>query len=117
MHIGHSNKSCTLLVCATANDVFRPNVRSGFFDSTFDSFVLDGVSPSSLMGDSGMSILKFPSAIQLSSTITILLSTTPISSPTLPPPPTFFPDNHLLQCQTCQQMQPLVVNESNQLTK
>jgi hypothetical protein len=53
----------------------------------------------------------------LSSTITILLSTTPISSPTLPPPPTFFPDNHLLQCQTCQQMQPLVVNESNQLTK
>jgi hypothetical protein len=39
------------------------------------------------MGDSGMSIFKFPSAIQLSSTtITTLFSTTHVSSPPLPPP-------------------------------
>ncbi len=63
VHIGHSSSSCTLLVCVATDDVFRPNVRSGFFDSTFDSFVLDGVSPSSLMGDSGMSIFKFLGAI------------------------------------------------------
>jgi len=93
VHTGHSSSSCTLLVCAAAADVFRPNVRSGFFDSTSDSSVLDGVSPSSLRGDSGMPIFKFPGAIQLSSTtITTTLSTTPVSSPTLP---TFFPDSHL----------------------
>jgi hypothetical protein len=40
-----------------------------------------------------MPIFKFPGAIQLSSTtITTTLSTTPVSSPTLP---TFFPDSHL----------------------
>ncbi len=87
VHTGHSSSSCTLLVCAAADDVFRPNVRSGFFDSTSDSSVLDGVSPSSLMGDSGMSIFKFPGAIQLSSTtITTTLSTTLVSSLTLPHP-------------------------------
>ncbi len=60
MHTRHSSSSCTLLVYATVDDVFHPNVRngffdsevrSGFFDSTSDSSVLDGVFPSSLMGD------------------------------------------------------------------
>ncbi len=83
-----------MLVCATTDDVFHPNVRSGFFDSTSDSYVLDGVSTSSLVGDLGMSIFKFPSAIQLLSiiTTTTLLSTTLVSSPTLPPPLNFLPE-------------------------
>jgi len=106
------------LVCAAADDVFHPNVRSGFFDYTFNSSVLDGVSPSSLMGDSGMSIFKFLGAIQLSyTTITTLLSTTHVSSPTFPPPELSSQTITFIQRQTCQQMQPLVVNESNQLTK
>jgi hypothetical protein len=74
------------------------------------------------MGDSGMSIFKFLGAIQLSyTTITTLLSTTHFFFPPHPPPP---PPPELssqtitfIQRQTCQQMQPLVVNESNQLTK
>jgi hypothetical protein len=72
VHIGHSSSSCTLLVCAATDDVFRPNVQSGFFDSTSDSSVLDGVFPSSLMGDSGMSTFTFPGAIQLLSSTTII---------------------------------------------
>ncbi len=102
VHTRHSSSSCTPLVYVAADDVFHPNVRngffdsevrSGFFDSTSDSSVLDGVFPSSLMGDSGMSIFKFPGAIQLSfTTTTTLFPTTFVCYPPVPPPP---PQNFL----------------------
>ncbi len=98
VHTGHSNSSCTLLVCATTDDVFCFNVRSGFFDSTSDSSVLDGVSPSSLMGDSRMSIFKFPGVIQLSSTTTYSLHNSCFFSH--PSPQLSSQTITFLQCQT-----------------
>lgn len=81
VHTGHSSSSCTLLWggAAAPPAAFRPIAvvvsvaleRSA--DSTSDDSMLDGVSPPSLIGDSGTSIFTVPGAIQKRMLTTSLL--------------------------------------------